>query len=268
MNHNQYHAASINMRVVRDLPLAEAEFAANVELPKHSHINPGFCLILNGEYQESYGRTVLELKPSRVKFQPAGEIHSDVYGQQRVHCFILELEPEWLARMNASAFVGNDPMVHRESAVAWTMLKLRKEFRSMDEEAPLVIESLVLDLIAQTSRKRKSFHQDNQPNWLRQAREFIDDELSQPLTLSAIAKSVSVHPVYLANSFRRRYGCTVGDYLRQRRIEFACNQISTSKDSLAQVALAAGFANQSHFSRTFKQVTGMTPGQYRKGSGQ
>lgn len=264
MIHNQYHAASMNMRVVRDLPLAEAEFAANVELSKHSHRNPGFCLILNGEYKESYGRTVLELKPSRVKFQPAGESHTDVYGGQRVHCFIVELEPQWLARMNASAFVGSDPMAHCENDVAWTMLKLRKEFRLMNEASPLVIESLVLDLIAQTFRKRKNFSQDSQPNWLRQAREFIDDQLSQPLTLSAIAKSVSVHPVYLANSFRRSYGCTVGDYLRQRRIEFACSQILTSKVSLAEVALDAGFANQSHFSRTFKQVTGMTPGEYRK----
>jgi AraC family transcriptional regulator len=263
MNHNQYHAASMNMRLVRDLPLAEAEFAANVELSKHSHRNSGFCLILDGEYKESYGRTVLELKPSRVKFQPAGELHSDVYGGQRVHCFIVELEPEWLLRMNASAFVGSDPMVHRESEVVWTMLKLRKEFRSMDEEAPLAIESLVLDLIAQTSRKRKTMLQDNQLSWLHEARDFINDEFSQPLTLSKVAKSVSVHPVHLANSFRRRYGCTVGEYVRSRRIEFACHRISTSKDSLADVALAAGFSNQSHFSRTFKRVTGSTPASYR-----
>lgn len=263
MRNNHYHAASINFRFVKELPLAEAEYAANLELPKHTHRHAGFCLILKGGYTESYGETVLDLCPSRVKFQPAGKPHSDIYGSERVHCFIVELEPEWLTRMGASAFVGNDPMVYREEAVVWTMMKLRKEFRSMDDEAQLAIEALTLDLVAQTSRNRKAFLQDNQLSWLRQALEFINDQFSEPLTLSAVARSVSVHPVHLANTFRRRYGCTVCEYLRRRRVEFACNRISTSNDSLAEVALAAGFTNQSHFSRTFKQITGMTPGQYR-----
>jgi len=262
-NQNNYHAASINFRVVRDLPLAEAEYAANVELPKHSHRHAGFSLILKGGYTESYGKTVLELKPSRVKFQPAGELHTDVYGKENVHCFFVELEPEWLRRMGAEALVGSNPCVYAGSSVAWLMMKLRREFRAMDDEAPLAIEGIALDLIAETSRNRKRESVDRQLTWLRQAREFINEEFTQPLTLSAIAESVKVHPVYLANSFRRRYGCSVGEYLRQRRIEFACHRISDSKDSLAEVALAAGFSNQSHFSRTFKQLTGMTPAQYR-----
>lgn len=263
MRNNHYHASSINFRVVKELPLAEAEYAANRALPKHSHRHAGFCLILKGEYTESYGKTVLKLSPSRVKFQPAGELHTDVYGGERVHSFIVELEPEWLTRMCASAFVGDAPMVYCESAVSWTMMKLRKEVRSMDDESSLIIEGLVLDLIAQTSRQRKAILPANQLKWLRQAREVINDEFSLPLTLSAIAKSVNIHPVYLANSFRRRYGCTVGEYLRRRRVEFACSRISTSNDSLAEVALAAGFSNQSHFSRIFKRVTGVTPASYR-----
>jgi AraC family transcriptional regulator len=99
---------------------------------------------------------------------------------------------------------------------------------------------------------------------LKQAKDFIADEFSQPLTLSIIAGAVNVHPVYLANSFRRHYGCTIGEYVRQRRVKFACDRISNSRDPLAEVALAAGFANQSHFARAFKQVTGMTPGEYRR----
>ncbi len=263
MRNNDYHASSIKFRVVRELPLAEAEYAANRALPKHAHHHAGFCLVLKGRYTESYGKTALELKPSRVKFQPAGELHSDVYGGERVHCFFVELEREWLTRMCASAFVGNDPMVYHQSDVAWTMMKLRQEFRSMDNESPLIIEGLVLDLVAQTSRRRKSDLPENQVKWLRQARELINDEFCLPLTLSAVAKSVGVHPIYLANSFRRCYGCTVGEHLRRRRVEFACSRIATSNDSLAEVALASGFSNQSHFSRIFRKVTGWTPASYR-----
>lgn len=105
--------------------------------------------------------------------------------------------------------------------------------------------------------------EDSPIRWLRQAREFLDENFSQPLTLTGIAESVKVHPVYLANAFRLHYHSSVGEYLRHRRVEFACHKISTSTDSLAEIALAAGFSNQSHFTRIFKQVTGMTPVQYR-----
>ncbi|MGI8837013.1 MAG: helix-turn-helix domain-containing protein [Pyrinomonadaceae bacterium] len=265
LNQNNYHAASINFRFVRDLPLAQAEYQANLELPRHSHRHSGFCLIIKGGYTESYGNAVLELKPSYVKFQPAGEMHSDVYGKESVHCFIVELEPQWLKRMSAESFVGSDPYVYAGDTVSWLMMKLRREFAAHDSEAAIAIEGIVLDLIAQTSRRRKKvLGKQPIPNWLKQAKDFIADEFSQPLTLSIIAGAVNVHPVYLANSFRRHYGCTIGEYVRQRRVKFACDRISNSRDPLAEVALAAGFANQSHFARAFKQVTGMTPGEYRR----
>ena len=258
-----YHGRFISSRVVKDLPLAEAVYAPNLELPKHSHLNAGFCLVLRGRYTECYGETLLECKPSHVKFQPAGEEHSDVYGTERVHSFIVELKPEWLLRTGAHTLVGDRPLVFPGRSVVWLMMRLRKEFHSADDEAQLAIEWLVLQLLAETSRGRKALSEGYHLRWLRQAKEFLDESFAQPLTLSAIAGAVGVHPVYLANSFRRHYRCSVGEYLRRRRVEFACHKISTTKDSLAGIALAAGFANQSHFSRIFKQVTGLTPAQYR-----
>ena len=264
--YSKYHAEFINSRVVKDLSLAEAIYAPQLALPKHSHRHAGFCLILQGEYTESYGRTLLECKPSSVKFQPAGEVHSDLYGREKVYSFIVELESKWLTRMDAHGLVGDGPMVFRDSSIAWLMMRLRKEFHSLDEEAPLAIEGLVLELIAITSRNRKVISKENHLRWLQQAKEFLDESFSQPLTLSVIAEAVGVHPVYLAHSFRLHYQCSVGEYLRRRRVEFACHKISTSKYSLVNIALAAGFSNQSHFSRIFKQVTGMTPATYRAGS--
>lgn len=260
-----YHGEFIISRVVKDLPLAEATYAPKLVLPKHSHRHAGFCLILQGEYTESYGRTRLECKPSSVKFQPAGELHSDIYGPESVRGFIVELKSEWLTRVGANGLIGDRPVVFRDSSMAWLMMRLRREFHSSDEEALIAIEGLVLELIANSSRSLKALSKENQSRWLRQAKEFLDESFSRPLTLSAVAESVGVHPVYLAHSFRLRYRCSVGEYLRRRRIEFACHKISTSKDSLADIALAAGFSSQSHFSRIFKRVTGLSPAQYRAG---
>ena len=66
-----------------------------------------------------------------------------------------------------------------------------------------------------------------------------------------------------AREFRRYYHCTLGEYLRQLRIETACGELSNSEEPLSVIAANAGFYDQSHFSNTFRRYTGMTPTQYR-----
>ncbi len=265
--HCGYHGEVFSRRVVRELPLSEAAYAPRLALPGHSHRHAGFCLVLRGRYTESYGRTLLECGPASVKFQPAGEVHTDLYGPESVRSFIVELTAEWLARVGAGGLVSGGPAVFRDPPTAWLMMRLRAEFHAADEESPVAIEGLVLELIAKTSRRRKAVKRGGRPPWLRQAREFLDEGFSSPVSLSAAAAAVGVHPVHLAQTFRLHYRCSVGEYLRRRRVEFACRRIASSNDSLAEVALAAGFSSQSHLSRVFKRVTGMTPAEYRAGSG-
>jgi AraC family transcriptional regulator len=81
--------------------------------------------------------------------------------------------------------------------------------------------------------------------------------------LKTIADSVAVHPVHLVRTFRRFYRSTVGEYLRRLRIEFASQQLAGTDTPLADIALASGFADQCHFTRTFKRLTGLTPARYR-----
>ena len=94
-------------------------------------------------------------------------------------------------------------------------------------------------------------------------REVLHAQFQETLTHDDVAKLVGVHPVHLATVFRRHFGCTIGEYVRRLRIEFASRRIAASDDSLCDVGLAAGFSDQSHFSKVFKQQTGMTPGQFR-----
>jgi AraC family transcriptional regulator len=75
---------------------------------------------------------------------------------------------------------------------------------------------------------------------------------------------VGVHPVTLARAFRRAFGCTVGEYVRRLRIERAARQLADSDLSLAEIALGAGFSDQSHFSNLFRRHTGLSPFQFRR----
>ena len=86
---------------------------------------------------------------------------------------------------------------------------------------------------------------------------------SDRFNVRELAKEAGVHPVYLARIFRRYYGCTIGDYVRSIRIQQAQEDLLDSNKAIAEIAIKNGFADQSHFTRSFKHVTGVTPARYR-----
>jgi AraC family transcriptional regulator len=138
------------------------------------------------------------------------------------------------------------------------------EMRRMDAAAPLAIEGLLLELVACASRMREQNGSSGRPRWLEDARDRIHVELADRPTLTGLAESVGVHPVTLARAFRRAFGCTVGEYVRSLRIERAARQLTDTDLSLAEIALAEGFSDQSHFSNLFRRHTGLSPFQFRR----
>jgi AraC-like DNA-binding protein len=64
--------------------------------------------------------------------------------------------------------------------------------------------------------------------------------------------------------FRREFGCSVGEYVRLRRLEEAARLLRTGTLALAAIAQVAGFADQSHFSNAFRRRFGLTPAQFRR----
>jgi AraC family transcriptional regulator len=143
-------------------------------------------------------------------------------------------------------------------------IRLYDEFRSTDELSPLAIEGLTLELLAECSRQSSRTRNCQQPRWLLRASDLVRARFCERLTLGAIAESVGVHPAHLARVFRRFHGCTLGDHVRKLRIEFACQRLTTSDIPLADIALAAGFSDQSHFSNTFRRHMGVPPAAFRR----
>ena len=254
----------LDSRMIAAISVTETVYAEKSIVPKHSHRHACFCLVLQGGYTEQYRKTALECKPSHLVFRPAEETHSDNFGDSKAHCFIVEFKSEWLARFHNSALILNSPAIFRENSLIWLMMKLRSELREADDATPMVIESGMLELIARAWRSAAAKNSERKaPRWLEQAKEILHEEFSEHLTLSGIAEIVGVHPAYLTTAFRQHYRCSIGEYLRRVRIEFACREISATEAPLVDIALAAGFSHQSHFSRTFKRFTGLTPAQYR-----
>ena len=117
----------------------------------------------------------------------------------------------------------------------------------MDNVAGLATERLVYEIMAEVSRNKVAASQGRSPRWLDKATDFLNDNFFEPFTIDYIAGIAGVHPVM----FRRYHHCTIGEYVRKLRIEFACREISTTDCQLALIASLTGFYDQSHFSRTF-----------------
>jgi AraC family transcriptional regulator len=132
----------------------------------------------------------------------------------------------------------------------------------MDPASHLAIEGLMLEVLAEASRLPTGVMR-IRPRWVEAARELLHDRFSEKLSLAVIAQSINVHPMHLAREFRRHYGCTIGEYIRKLRTDFARAELVRTNVSLTEIALTSGFFDQSHFTRVFKRLTGFSPASYR-----
>ncbi len=88
---------------------------------------------------------------------------------------------------------------------------------------------------------------------------MIEARLGERLLIGELAAAVRLSPSHFARAFRRSAGCSPHHYMLQRRVERAKEQMRSSDAPLAQIALACGFSDQSHFTRCFKRCAGETP---------
>lgn len=249
--------------VAAGLGLTEIVYPPEHHTPEHSHKRAYFSLSLKGAYTKFYGAQKVECTPQTLIFHPPDQKQSGTCSAAGGRSFLIEIEPQLLERLSRYPVVTDKVTVFREGLSVWFAMRLYREFRQMDELSALTIEGLVLEMMAEAARQHQKSSHRQPPRWLEQTKEILEAQFAENLTLADLAELVGVHPVYLASEFRRVYRLTVGEYIRQLRINFACLQLSTTKCSLAEIALATGFSSQSHFCLTFKRLTGVTPSAYR-----
>lgn len=98
---------------------------------------------------------------------------------------------------------------------------------------------------------------------LQRVKEFIVGNIHTNITLEALSQEACLSAFHFARAFKVAVGASPHRYIMVQRINLAKRMIIDHKTSLNDIAYATGFANQSHFTRNFKQETGMTPGAFR-----
>lgn len=98
---------------------------------------------------------------------------------------------------------------------------------------------------------------------IRPAINYIDANYDKPITLADIAKVSYLSVSRLAHLFKEQMGITIIDYLTSVRIERAKQLLLGTEQSCTEICFQVGYNNQSYFSRTFKELVGMSPRQFR-----
>lgn len=188
-------------------------------------------------------------------FRPAGEDHEDRYPTPTATLALL---------LPVDAGSPGRPFVAHDSAFARLSGLLRREMSAPDSASALVMEGLAWLTVSKVLHLRP-LQEKGAPRWVAEVRERIEAEFSSPPSLAELGRMVDRDAAHVAATFKRVYGDSVGQYLRQLRLWHARRCMDAEPESaLSEVALRCGFADQSHFTREFRRRFSLTPGAYRR----
>ncbi|MBL8047563.1 MAG: helix-turn-helix domain-containing protein [Chthonomonas sp.] len=231
--------------------------------PRHSHEFAFFNFVISGSAEEivEAGPTVL-YRPFEIHFHPRHEIHTSIVGKEGNIGFAVTPRSNDLDRLRrkgvdvSSRFVMGDD--GREVARHFC-----HAFEAPAGRAEVWLMELYEKLLDVTMASRSGPGISVQP-WLIQAREIMQETFRDPKSLKEIATMVGIHPVHLAQEFKKNYAETVGEYMRRLRLEEAKYWLGSSELSIAAVSKKLGFYDHAHFVKVFRTESGMTPSMYRQ----
>jgi AraC family transcriptional regulator len=258
-----YFGTRVQDRELAGFLLTDYTYQPGDRLRKHYHERSYFNLVVAGGYAETYGDCHRECPAATVMFHPAGERHAEQIGAAGARVFSVEAGDHWLREAPECRAVLETPADFQGGPLARLAFCLYREFCRPDPFSPLAVEGLMLELVAERARCTPR-GTDRRPPWLLRAQAVLHARFAAPPSLTELAQEVGVHPVHLARMFRVHCGCSVGEYVRQLRVEDASRRLSASDTPIVEIALAAGFADQSHFTRTFQRLRGLTPAEFRR----
>jgi AraC-like DNA-binding protein len=236
-----------------------ATVPGGIRLRGHAHDTVHVAAVLSGGFAERDGSRWQEMTPGLLRVSAAAS-HDLTFGPLGTRCLVIEAEPELearaLVRLSRPAFLTLDPWLHR----------LVQSLAQADDDAGgysmLRQHGLRTELLAQLDR-RLDGRTAPPPPWLARIRERLHDARGR-VPVAELAAEAQVHRVHLARAFRDHFGVPITVYARRIQVEAARKLLLKSTMPLSQVAAVAGFADQSHLTRTMQATLGWTPGRVRR----
>ena len=217
----------------------------------------------------------VELRAGDVHLIPPGDAHSGSHFE-RAEGLALAFWPEQSAhafRLFARVRHGCHPVLRPTPA---QRRSLERWLRALEDEsrgaAPGRADALaaLLQLVLVELGRMEPSPSDAAPeasSLTRQVLEHVEQHALGPLTLSDVAKAVARTPAHVATVVRRETGRTVGEWILTLRMAEARRRLRATDAAMDELARQVGYADVTHFIRSFRKVHGTTPARWRRGQG-
>lgn len=153
------------------------------------------------------------------------------------------------------------------------ILNIEKEFKNKNSEYALMIKNYITQIAINLIRNfnytepKKDISKKHIKN-LKLAFDYIEKNITSPLTLSEISATAGMSPNYFCNIFKEINGITVWEYIVSKRCDMAANILLQNEDkNILEIAEECGFNNSANFNKAFKKRIGITPSEYRQSGG-
>lgn len=234
------------------------------QMPFHMHNETEIVLCETGALDVAAGSSIYKISGNNLIFLPSNCVHritADVNTPQSR--FILTISPTWL-----SGVLGRDNKLIINSLEPRVLQLSRDEFSSLKDAFSICIESVglkklsllfeILDECETMLGKERLLSELPVSGIIR----YINDNISDELRVSSIAKRFYYNPDYLCRVFKKHMNISITEYINLQRISAAREMLDSGAD-IKTVQAETGFNSYSHFSRTFKKYMDITPKQYK-----
>jgi len=253
----------LSRRVLGPFAVSELQHQPAAELPPHDHATATLTLILSGTQYETIGLRRYERATHSATLKGASIEHANRIGPRPTQGLFVEVADE--AAVSASD-AGSWPAVeyYADGGSRLLVRRIGRELRLREPGWGLIVEGLIFELLGLLRRARAVQPRGRGDRALRLAVDFLEAHYRARLSVSQIAGHAGVSPSYLAELFRARYAMSLGEWVRERRLDFAREALLDPGAPISGIAFRAGFSDQSHLTRLFRGRFGVTPADYRR----
>lgn len=230
----------------------------------HYHEDDYFTFLLMGGMREGNRKEVYECIAGDLLFHNWQDAHYNIASDRYTRGFHVELSDGWYKRLGIRDDLTEGSMRLSDPVVQTLMYTVFKEAKLAGAGGQLGVDAALAQIFGILGRMRESRGTaERLPVWVARVREMLHDG-TKNWTLLRLAEEVRVHPVHLSREFPKHFNCHLGEYLRLVKVQRAMGLLGERERLLTDIAFECGFADQSHFIRSFRAYYGMTPLEYRR----
>ncbi len=244
-----YYGNAVVEKKLENYFVSITTYKPEIKLPLHSHENSYLSMNLGCPYHEFGETTAHTIECGQVVFRPASYQHSNQFIKKKGVCFNIEIlndadEDSYKTVFNQ--FNLEQARIGMQKICAAYINKYKP-----DELDWLISESLI--------QSCDDHSYSPTPFWYKIITEYINDQYDQSIKLKDLSHVTGVHPNYICRKFKQIKGVRISEYIRHIRLEKAFDLLISNKYQLTKIGLETGFYDQSHFSKSFKNVYGTSP---------